>query len=180
MAEERKGFFEKMSDWAERQQEAARRIDEQRPWDKARDWYRRAPVGAVHVKEYKESDRRKMNDDIKLAATHGWEIETVGQQSGHLNVGRTVTTTVLTGGLRLLAGASRTKGFTIVRFTRTQGSTDTPADSAMKDGGATAELPGGHGEDVLKQIEKLAELNRAGAITDEEFTQKKAELLSRL
>jgi len=180
MPEERKGFLEKMGDWAERQREIAQRIDDQKPWGKARDWYRRAPVGAVHVMEYKENEKRKLNDDIKQAATHGWEIETVGEQSGHINVGRTLTTTALTGGLRLFLGTSRTKGFTMVRFTRVRGTTDV-AERAMVAGSDQRGEPSSRGgEDILKQVEKLAELNRAGAITDEEFAQKKAELLSRL
>ncbi|MBT0995535.1 PH domain-containing protein [Cellulomonas sp. DKR-3] len=35
-------------------------------------------------------------------------------------------------------------------------------------------------DDVMRQIRKLAELHQAGILTDEEFTSKKAELLSRL
>jgi hypothetical protein len=34
--------------------------------------------------------------------------------------------------------------------------------------------------DVLAQIEKLSELNSKGILTDEEFVQKKADLLARL
>jgi hypothetical protein len=184
MPEEQKGFFGKIGDWAEQSARANReflqRIDEQLPWEKAQDWYRRAPVGAVHVKEYKENDRRKMSDDIKKASTHGWEVETVGEQSGHINVGRTLTTTALTGGLRLFLGASRTKGFTIVRFTRMRDSTDRPEIPSVTEPDQRHEASGGDGEDILKQIEKLAELNRSGALTDEEFAQKKAELLARL
>src|SRR3990172_8072725 len=182
MPKERKGFFGKMGDWAEQSARADRemlqRMDEQTPWEKARDWYRRAPVGAVHVKEYKESDRRKMTEDIKKAATHGWDIDTVGEQSGHINVGRTLTTTALTGGFRLFLGTSRTKGFTVVRFTRMRGITETPQSPAGTEPDQRHELGGGDGEDILKQIEKLAELNRTGALTDEEFAKKKAELLS--
>jgi Short C-terminal domain len=44
---------------------------------------------------------------------------------------------------------------------------------------ATA-APANHGVDIVATIEKLAELHRKGILSDEEFTAKKTELLSRL
>ncbi|MGA2286474.1 MAG: RDD family protein [Dehalococcoidia bacterium] len=47
-------------------------------------------------------------------------------------------------------------------------------------GSPPAPPPAGPSQDVASQIEKLAALHDAGAITDEEFAAKKAELLSRM
>jgi hypothetical protein len=52
-------------------------------------------------------------------------------------------------------------------------------DAPMASSSATA-APATHGIDIVATIEKLAELHRKGILSDEEFTAKKTELLSRL
>jgi hypothetical protein len=52
--------------------------------------------------------------------------------------------------------------------------------SAPMASSSTAAAPVTHGIDIVATIEKLAELHRKGILSDEEFTAKKAELLSRL
>lgn len=52
-------------------------------------------------------------------------------------------------------------------------------DAPMASSSATA-APAAHGIDIVATIEKLAELHRKGILSDEEFTAKKTELLSRL
>jgi len=53
----------------------------------------------------------------------------------------------------------------------------TPPSTLLETPQAEGSAPSG---DILAQIEKLADLNRAGILTDEEFAAKKAELLARL
>ena len=43
-----------------------------------------------------------------------------------------------------------------------------------------APAPGGNAQDIPTLIESLAKLHSAGVLTDEEFEQKKAELLAKI
>ena len=56
------------------------------------------------------SGRSKAQSDAEILAMHGYVIVGQSGTGGHVNVGRTVTPAVLTGGISLLFGASRSKG----------------------------------------------------------------------
>ena len=74
----------------------------------------------VVVREYKNDGggRRRMQGEAAILASHGYYLAGQSGQGGHVNVGRTVAPAVLTGGLSLLFGASRSKGRTTVTFYR--------------------------------------------------------------
>ena len=57
--------------------------------------------------------------DANRAAQKGWVPQGTAATDGHINVGRTVTGAVLTGGWSLLFGASRSKGKLTLTFIRT-------------------------------------------------------------
>jgi hypothetical protein len=72
-----------------------------------------------HVETYKnEKDASK---DAEKAAKKGWMPQGTTATDGHINVGRTVTGAVLTGGLSLLIGGSRSKGKITLSYVRTPG-----------------------------------------------------------
>lgn len=60
-----------------------------------------------------------MQREVEAAAQHGWMIQGQAGTAGHVNVGRTVTKAVLTGGLGLMTGASRSKDKMTFTFVRT-------------------------------------------------------------
>ena len=64
----------------------------------------------------KEKDAAKEADE---AAKKGWMPQGSTATDGHINVGRTVTGAVLTGGLSLLIGGSRSKGTFTITYVRT-------------------------------------------------------------
>jgi hypothetical protein len=64
----------------------------------------------------KEKDATREVDE---AAKKGWMPQGGTATDGHINVGRTVTGTVLTGGLYLLIGGSRSKGMLTITYVRT-------------------------------------------------------------
>lgn len=168
MPEERKGLWQRIGDWANEETAKVEQVKAVN-WDRQADWYKRAPANATMVKEYKDTERRKMGKEVAQASAHGWDVEEVTSQSGHINVGRTLLKGTLTLGLGYFTGASRTKGITVLRFTKRV------PESAQAVAGGSEDAP-----DIVAQIEKLAELHTAGVLTDDEFVSKKRELLSRL
>lgn len=64
-------------------------------------------------------DEKEANREIDRASKKGWMPQGVAATDGHVNVGRTATTAVLTVGISLLFGASRTKGTVTITFVRT-------------------------------------------------------------
>jgi|SRR5215467_5964392 len=50
------------------------------------------------------------NVGIAAMAKDGWSIQSMDTTDGHINVGRTATATILTGGLALFLGGSRSPG----------------------------------------------------------------------
>ncbi len=56
--------------------------------------------------------------DAQRLIPQGWRIEQQSQGGGHVNIGRTTTGAVLTGGLSLLFGGSRTKDKLTVTWRR--------------------------------------------------------------
>jgi hypothetical protein len=70
-----------------------------------------------HVATYKnDKDAAKEADK---AAKKGWMPQGATATDGHINLGRTVTGAVLTGGLTLLLGGSRSKGKITLTYVRT-------------------------------------------------------------
>ena len=55
---------------------------------------------------------------MEEAERRGWQVEQVAAMGGHLNLGRTATGALLSGGISLLFGGSRTNSKVLVRFTR--------------------------------------------------------------
>lgn len=70
-----------------------------------------------HVATYKNA--QEATNDANSASALGWMPQSTATTDGHLNVGRTATEAVLTGGLTLLLGASRTNGSITVTYVRT-------------------------------------------------------------
>lgn len=64
------------------------------------------------VTTYKAGDdlEEQLQTEMELANEHGWFAQSTDTDGGHINVGRTATGAVLTGGLSLLFGGSRSKG----------------------------------------------------------------------
>lgn len=81
-----------------------------------REWWH-SPTLLTHVATYtKEKD---MQREVEMAAQFGWMIQGQSGQGGHVNVGRTAGKLLLTGGLGLLTGVSRSKDKTTITFVRT-------------------------------------------------------------
>ena len=78
-------------------------------------WYQERGK-AIHIATYK--DEKVMKREVEEAAKYGWKPENSAATAGHINVGRTVAPAVLTGGLSLLLGASRSKDKMTITFVR--------------------------------------------------------------
>lgn len=72
----------------------------------------------VVVRVYSSNENRKMENEIAELLGHGYSIASQTGTGSHVNVGRTVTGAVLTGGLSLLFGASRSKDKITITFVR--------------------------------------------------------------
>jgi hypothetical protein len=72
----------------------------------------------VVVRVYSSNENRKMENEIAELLNHGYNIASQTGTGSHVNVGRTVTGAVLTGGLSLLFGASRSKDKITITFVR--------------------------------------------------------------
>ena len=110
------------------------------------------------------TDMGQIEFELKQASKRGWFIETTDSTDGHINVGRTMSAAILTGGLSLAFGASRTSGRTTVNWRRQSSE--------------VAQTP--PSIDPLEMLKKLNELKEAGVITEAEFEAKKGEILARL
>ena len=64
----------------------------------------------VTVRTYKHDQGWLIELEAKHLLANGYEVQDQSSAGSHVNVGRTVTGAVLTGGLSLLFGASRSKG----------------------------------------------------------------------
>lgn len=75
---------------------------------------------AVLVRTYKndKGGLRKANEEANVLAAHGYAPLTQSGVGSHLNLGRTATGAVLTGGLSLLFGGSRSKGTIQITYRR--------------------------------------------------------------
>ena len=72
----------------------------------------------VVVRVYKGNETRRMESEIAELIGHGYAIASQTGTGSHVNVGRTVTGAVLTGGLSLLFGASRSNDKITMTFVR--------------------------------------------------------------
>jgi hypothetical protein len=80
-----------------------------------KEWYH-SPSALTHIETYtKEKD---MQRDLESAYQNGWVIQGQSGTGSHVNVGRSVTKFVLTGGLGLMTGVSRSKDKTTITFVR--------------------------------------------------------------
>lgn len=79
------------------------------------EWYL-DPRKLTHVASY--DNEKQMQKEVELAMLHGWSIGGQTGTAGHVNIGRTTTAAVLTGGLSLMLGASRTKDKITVTYIR--------------------------------------------------------------
>ena len=64
----------------------------------------------VTVRTYKQDQGWLIELEAKHLIANGYEVQDQSSAGAHVNVGRTATAAVLTGGLSLLFGASRSKG----------------------------------------------------------------------
>jgi hypothetical protein len=115
--------------------------------------------------------------DAEKAAMKGWMPQGTSATDGHINVGRTVARTILTGGIGLaIGGASRTKGKVTITYIRTpewmtSNNKTSPQHSA---------LPTQSAEDPLQKIRQLKEMLDAGLVSQEEYDKTKAAVLARM
>lgn len=72
----------------------------------------------VVVRVYKGNETRRMESEIAELIGHGYTIASQTGTGSHVNVGRTVTGALLTGGLSLLFGGSRSKDKITMTFVR--------------------------------------------------------------
>ena len=79
-------------------------------WDS--DFYQKPVV----VRVYKSNETKRMEHEIAELLSNGYEIQGQTGTGSHINVGRTVTGAVLTGGLSLLIGGSRSSGTQTLTF----------------------------------------------------------------
>lgn len=79
-------------------------------------WYD-DPKQTVHVVTYENN--KTFEKEATAALQRGWEIQNSAGIGGHVNVGRTATGAVLTGGVSLLFGGSRGKDKITVTYLRT-------------------------------------------------------------
>jgi hypothetical protein len=68
------------------------------------------------VMEYKNVNHANLG--IAAMDRDGWTVKSMDTTEGHINVGRTATYTILTGGLALFLGGSRSKGKVAVMYER--------------------------------------------------------------
>ena len=81
-----------------------------------KEWYN-DPTRLTYVATY--TDERAMQKEVEAAAQRGWIPQGTTATGSHINVGRTMTKFVLTGGLGLMTGASRSKDKITITFVRT-------------------------------------------------------------
>lgn len=72
----------------------------------------------VVVRVYGGNETSKMESEISELLTFGYTIASQTGTGSHVNVGRTVSGAILTGGLSLLFGASRSKEKITIMFSK--------------------------------------------------------------
>lgn len=119
-------------------------------------------------------NEEKASIDANYAAKKGWMPQSTSATEGHVNVGRTVGKTILTGGIGLaVLGESRTKGKVTITYARTPEWLE-----AHKKGDiAKTVSTTSDSNDVVVQLEGLAKLKEQGILTEEEFQAQKKKIL---
>lgn len=82
-----------------------------------KEWWHN-PTALTHVETY--TDQKRMQREVEAAGQFGWIPQTSAGVGSHINVGRTMTKFVLTGGIGLMTGASRSKDKITITFVRSQ------------------------------------------------------------
>ena len=72
----------------------------------------------IVVRVYDADENGRMEREMAELLEHGYQIQASAGTGSHVNVGRTVTAAVLTGGLSLLFGASRSKQKVTMTFVK--------------------------------------------------------------
>src|SRR5262249_52810365 len=80
---------------------------------KAKEETEKSPFRAVEYHNVNDA-----NLGIAAMDKEGWTVKSMDTTDGHINVGRTATYTILTGGLALFLGGSRTRGKVTVMYER--------------------------------------------------------------
>jgi|GEM_PF-1054391 hypothetical protein len=134
----------------------------------------------IEVKTYKSP--KDFESDSKEMIRKGWQPKNQSALAGHMNVGRTLGKAALTGGLGLvLTGASRNKDQLTVTWSRRRTERRRLVRESEADNPPASEASAGPSvDDIATRISQLAELHGQGILTDEEFANKKAELLARM
>lgn len=114
----------------------------------------------------------KASREANRAAKKGWIPQGTSATDGHLNVGTTAAAVMLTGGLALLAGGSRSKGKITITYTRIPEWLEEHNKTVSKTSTQASAQ-----DDVIVQLERLAKLKGQGLLTDEEFQVQKKKLL---
>ena len=73
----------------------------------------------VVVRVYKANETGRMEREMSELLANGYQIQGQSGTGSHVNVGRTVSGAVLTGGLSLLFGASRSSGTQTITYVKT-------------------------------------------------------------
>lgn len=81
-----------------------------------KEWYN-DPTRLSYVATY--TNEKVMQQEVEAASKCGWMPQGTTATGSHINVGRTMTKFVLTGGLGLMTGASRSKDKITITFVRT-------------------------------------------------------------
>ena len=81
-------------------------------------WWKSIASGRISTHIGRYDNESEMDAEIASASNYGWIVKNIATFGSHINVGRTVAPMVLTGGLSLLQGASRSKERYIVTFER--------------------------------------------------------------
>ena len=98
---------------------AAETVERKKAYDGARQingkpwWYSDRDAMLINYQDEDQPDR-----ELVFASERGWYIADMAAEGGHVNVGRTATGAVLTGGISLLFGGSRKKGKLTINWRR--------------------------------------------------------------
>ena len=139
-------------------------------------WYE-DKIKTSHIVSYNNEEQASL--EAEKAAMKGWIPQGTSATDGHINVGRTVARTLLTGGIGLaIGGASRTKGKVTITYIRTP-EWLTSNNKAMSPPSVLTSDPQPT-DDPLQKMKQLKGMLDAGLINESEYNTKKADLLSRM
>ena len=86
------------------------------PIPRKKSWYH-DPTRLTYIATY--TNEKEMQKEVEAAAQFGWLPQGTTATGSHINVGRTMTKFVLTGGIGMMTGASRSKDKITITFLRT-------------------------------------------------------------